>query len=149
MGGEGRGTKKRKKRSQRNSEGLILASIQTDVACHSVVKQAADCSKQQQFRGTAADLESGRCLIEIPFFSLFCTWVFFFPGIILHYVSVFNYFLFFFWYFLNIYFSAGTTNPEQNGKALGTLPNITKAFRAALGSFSVCFFVLSPIGEHM
>lgn len=46
--------KKKKKLSQKNFEGLILASIQTDVACHSVVKQAADWSKQQQFRGNCS-----------------------------------------------------------------------------------------------
>lgn len=53
-GGGVRGKKKKKKLSQKNFEGLILASIQTDVACHSAVKQAADWSKQQQFRGNCS-----------------------------------------------------------------------------------------------
>lgn len=55
-GGGGGGGRKKKKETEpkKNFEGLILASIQTDVACHSVVKQAADWSKQQQFRGNCS-----------------------------------------------------------------------------------------------
>lgn len=125
----GGGRKRKKKIKRRNwakkhFEGLILASIQTDVACHSVVKQAADWSKQQQFRGNCsrtAKWETQKYrnifffsffLFLFDFFGYFCsTHQYFPPGITSNYnTSLFKIF------FNSIFFFLSWAKQPQNQK---------------------------------
>lgn len=95
------GEEKKKKPSQKNFEGLILASIQTDVACHSVVKQAPDWSKQQ-FRGNCSGVGKweGNIYKYIYNFFFCCAHKYFSPGITFNYNRAYlnGYLIFFFFH---------------------------------------------------